>query len=240
MRPVTDRIPKCLVALGGRTLLDWQLGAMRDARIRDVAVVGGYRARQVRRPDVVALANPDWRRSAMVRSLLAARAWLRDGRCIVSYGDIVYHPRAVDALMRARADVAIVYDRAWRALWEARFTRPEDDAESLRVTAGTVTAIGERLRDLADADGQYIGLVRFTPRGWRRTERMLARLGPRVVRTLEMTHLLARLVDDGVRVGAVAIRGGWCEVDAPGDVVLYEARLASTKRWLHDWRVGTA
>jgi choline kinase len=238
LRPLSDRVPKCLVSLGGRALLDWQLDAMHAARIHEIAVVRGYRARQVRRPDVVAFANPDWRRSAMVTSLVAARAWLRAGPCVVSYGDIVYHPRALEALIRVRADVAIVYDVAWRALWTARFARPESDAESLRVECGRVTAIGDRIRNLRDADGQYIGLVRFTPRGWRRTEGVLARLQGAALRALEMTHLLARLVEDGVRVGAVPIRGCWCEVDAPGDVALYEARLASAKPWSHDWRAA--
>lgn len=236
LRPLTDHRPKCLVSLGGRALLDWQLDALRDAGIRDVAVVGGYRARQLRRPGVVALANPEWRRTAMVVSLLAARAWLRETSCVVAYGDIVYHRSVVEALLRTRADVAIAYDRAWRALWEARFARPEDDAESLRVVDGVVTEIGAPISDVAEPDGQYVGLVRFTPRGWRHAERILARLGLTTVRTIETTALLAHLVADGVGVAAVAIRGRWCEVDVPADVALYERRLRSRVRWTHDWR----
>ena len=236
LRPLTDRLPKCLVPLAGRALLDWQLLALRAAGVGDVAVVGGYRARQLRRPDLPGFRNPDWRRSAMVRSLVAARTWLRRAPCVVSYGDIVYHHSAVQALLRAREDVAIVYDLRWRALWEARFARPLDDAESLRVHAGAVVEIGSRLDDLDEADGQYVGLVRFTPRGWQCAERVLARLGVRAVRTLETTRLLAALVADGVRVGAVPIRGRWCEVDVPHDVALVERRLRARARWSHDWR----
>lgn len=236
LRPLTDHAPKCLVSLGGRALLDWQLDALRAAGIGDIAIVGGYRARQLRRADIVEFHNPSWRRSAMVTSLVAARDWLRHAPCVVSYGDIVYHQSAVEALLRARDDVAIVYDVAWRVLWEARFARPQGDAESLRVRAGAVVEIGAPLAALDDADGQYVGLVRFTPRGWACAERVLARLGARAARALETTQLLAALVDDGVRVGAVPIHGRWCEVDTLDDVALYARRLHARAPWLHDWR----
>lgn len=238
LRPLTDRVPKCLVEIGGRPLLEWQLQALRAAGIHDLSVVGGYRARQLRSAGVAVLTNPDWRRSTMLASLLVARDRLRAGPCIVAYGDIAFGRRVVAGLMRTDADVAIVYDRDWRVLWEARFARPQDDAESLRVVNGAVAAIGAPIHDLSEADGQYIGLVRFTPSGWRRTERLLARLGARRVRTLETTHLLAYLVAEGERIAAVPIRGGWCEVDTPGDVKLYEDRLAAGGRWSHDWRSG--
>lgn len=234
--PLTDRVPKCLVRLGGRALLDWQLAALRQVGIDDIAVVGGYRAARLRRRRVVVLRNADWGRSNMVASLLCARAWLRSAPTLVGYGDIVYHPSLPAALLAADADVAIVYDRAWRALWDARFERAEDDAESLRVAAGAVRSIGGRVRSLARVQGQYIGLVRFTPRGWRRTERYLTSLDAATIRTLETTDLLARLVRDGMTVGAVPIDGRWCEVDTPRDLALYEARLASRTPWTHDWR----
>ena len=237
LRPLTDTRPKCLVPLGGRALLDWQLEALRDAAIHDVAVVVGYRGAQVRRPGVVAFANPAFAVTNMVASLWRARTWLRDAPCIVSYGDIVYHPSIVRALAATSHPIAIAYDVAWRALWEARFDRPEDDAESLRVAGGRVAAIGDPVDDLEAVDGQYLGLLRFSPSGWRRVERCLVALGEDAIRRLEMTKLLAHLVRAGAGVGAVPISGRWCEVDSIRDLTLYAAKLRGAGGWLHDWRV---
>ena len=39
---LTDVLPKCLTVVAGRTLLDWMLGALRDAGIERVLIVGGY------------------------------------------------------------------------------------------------------------------------------------------------------------------------------------------------------
>jgi choline kinase len=240
MRPLTDTRPKCLVSLAGRALLDWQLAALRAAAIRDVAIVVGYRGAQVRRSGVATFSNPAFAVSNMVGSLWRARAWMRDAPCIVSYGDIVYHPSIVRTLAATSHAIAIAYDAAWRALWDARFDHPEDDAESLRVVGGTVTAIGDPIDDLEAVDGQYFGLLRFTPSGWRRVERCLIALGEKAIRRLEMTELLAHLVRAGVTVGAVPIAGRWCEVDSIRDLTLYAAKLRDHGGWSHDWRVTRA
>lgn len=233
--PLTDRRPKCLVRLVGRTLLDWQLSALQKAGIKEIAIVTGYRAAQVASPRVATFLNPAFATTNMVASLWCARGWLRAAPCIVGYGDIVFHSGIVTALLRASPSIAIAYDVAWRALWEARFDRPEDDAESLRVRGSRVVEIGGRINDLAAVDGQYIGLLRFTPPGWRRVEQRLRQLDDGDLQRLDMTALLARLVDAGVRIGAVAIRGRWCEVDSPRDLALYRAKLR-TRAWSHDWR----
>jgi len=42
MGAMTENQPKCFTELGGRSLLDWQLGAMRGSNIAQVAIVRGY------------------------------------------------------------------------------------------------------------------------------------------------------------------------------------------------------
>jgi L-glutamine-phosphate cytidylyltransferase len=236
LRPLTDDRPKCLVQLAGRALLDWQLDALRAAGIATIAIVVGWRHRHVRYAGVTRFVNRSWRRTDMIASLLAARAWLRIGPCIVAYGDVVYHPDIVRRLAAAPHDVAISYDRAWRALWRARFRRPEDDAESLQVVRGRVRAIGGRVTDVRAVDGQFMGLLRLTPQGLASLEAVAA-ASPRAGARLQTTQCLAALAASGVAVGAVPVRGRWCEVDSTTDLELYERRIAGGRGWQHDWRM---
>ena len=48
LRPLTDTKPKCLLEVGGRTLLERTVAAMRQAGISEFVVVTGYRAGMIR------------------------------------------------------------------------------------------------------------------------------------------------------------------------------------------------
>jgi choline kinase len=228
--------PKCLLTLAGRPLLDWHRLALARAGVRDVAIVVGYRAAQLRGADLVLFHNEAWAETNMVASLQAADAWLRRGACIVSYGDIVYHPSIVEALADTGDDIVITYDVLWRALWSQRFAHPEYDAETLRVADGALLEIGARVRCLDEVDGQYMGLLRLTPAGWERIVALLRGLPSDEVRGMDVTTLLQRLLDTGAFVRAVPVRGRWCEVDTPRDLALYARVIRDGERWDHDWR----
>jgi choline kinase len=229
-------VPKCLVSLAGRSLVDWQTAALRAANVAEIGMVVGYRGAQARGRGLPLFWNPNWRRSNMVASLLTARSWLQSGDCIVSYGDIVYHPDVVARLIDSPGDIAITCDLRWRALWEERFDRPQDDAESCVLADGRVVEIGSPVRNLDDVHAQYMGLLKLTPRGFEILLRRIARMEPSAVERVQMTQLLGALVAEGTEISGVPVEGRWCEVDRPADVALYESRLALDRRWTHDWR----
>lgn len=232
MGGATRRVPKCMTLLEGRPLIAWQADALARAGADDVAVVVGYRAARVRLPGAARFLNPRWRKTNMVRSLERADRWLAGGPCVVSYSDIVYGPEPVRRLASCRADVAVTYDRRWLAQWKARFSDPLKDAETFRVDSrGRVVDIGRKPRVLSEVRGQYMGLLRFTPRGWRRTRAWLARLPGQARDRLDMTSLLRGLVEAGVPVLGVPVDGGWFEVDSLSD-------LAACRRWLRAGGLG--
>ena len=47
LRPITDRIPKCLIPIGHKTLLNTQINILNECGINDVLVVAGYLANKV-------------------------------------------------------------------------------------------------------------------------------------------------------------------------------------------------
>ena len=239
----TNDSPKCLTVLAGQTLLQWQIDALTAAGIDRMAVVTGYLADKIEAPEAGRFHNPRWQTTNMVMSLACASDWLEEDDCVVSYSDIVYRPDAVRRLRRARGDIALTYDRHWLALWSERFEDPLDDAETFRTdAAGRLVEIGRRASCVDDIKGQYMGLLKFTPTGWRQVERTLDALSPADRDRLDMTALLGRLIEAGVAVDTVAVDGGWCEVDTEADLARYAARIAAQPRgdgqWSHDWREG--
>lgn len=236
----TSERPKCLSALAGRTLLNWQLAALASAGITSVTVIRGYRSDLLVSPEYAALDNADWARTNMVATLRCGAALLRRAPCVIAYGDIVYRPDHVRAVAADDHDIVIAYDVLWASLWSARFENPLADAETFSEAGGWLTAIGDKTASTNDIHGQYLGLLKVSPEGWARIEAFVSGLSGEDQARIDVTSLLRGLLSTGVRVRCVPVHGGWCEVDSESDVRLYESRLqqseASGTVWDHDWR----
>ena len=223
MKNHTEEKPKCLVALRGRTLLDWQLEALRGAGITEIAVVTGYKRELLTNRGLVEFHNPRWADTNMVSSLACAEDWLVAGPCIISYSDIFYDSSAVKALMASEAALAVTYDPQWRALWTKRFVDPLTDAETFRLNAdGSLAEIGERPKTVDEIQGQYMGLLRFTPDGWAEVQRLRAQLSDAERDPIHMTGTLQKVLEAGrVSVAALPTTGPWGEVDSAEDLAAY-------------------
>ena len=110
MKKLTDEGPKCLVKLRGKTLLDWQLEALKNAGISQIAIVTGYKRQLLANRGLEEFYNDRWAETNMVSSLACANAWLMEGPCIVSYSDIFYCIRAVALLMENPMPLAITWE----------------------------------------------------------------------------------------------------------------------------------
>jgi choline kinase len=223
MGSLGDERPKCLVELCGKSLIDRQVAALRGGGVDEVGVVRGYRPDMIALPNITCFDNPRWAETNMVASLAAAAEWLRAGPVIVSYADIFYRRTLVRNLAAAPGDLVISYDREWRALWSRRFADPLSDAETFRADAsGTLVEIGRKAARIEEIEGQYMGLLKFTPAAWQAVESLRPALEPAVRDRLDMTGLLHRLLGQGSSIATLQTDGHWGEVDNPGDLALYE------------------
>ncbi len=215
--------PKCLVGLMGKPLIERQIAALRGGGAEAVGVVRGYRADMIDLAGLTCFHNARWHETNMVRSLMEAAEWLAAGPVIVSYADIFYPRELVRALSDAPGDLVVAYDLAWRGLWSRRFADPLADAETFRADkSGRLVDIGNKTSDIEEIEGQYMGLLKFTPPGWEEIRALLAELEPLALDRLDMTGLLRRLLGRGVPIMTLGTTGQWGEIDNPGDLALYE------------------
>ena len=213
---LTKDQPKCMVEVNGRPLLHWQMEALEGAGINSILVVRGYRQDMIV-GDFETTENPRWFETNMVASLLCARQWLMESDCIVSYSDIIYSAGAVERLIQTEAPLAILYDPNWLKLWRERFDDPLSDAESFAVKENLVLDIGRSNVSYDQIEGQYIGLLKYSPRSFRWITDILDR-DPVLHDSLDMTALLQILIEDGKPITGIAWEGKWCEVDRPKDL----------------------
>lgn len=224
LRPYTLDRPKCLVEIDGVSLLDRQLAVLRHAGVEDLILVGGHRAEMLKRPGVSLRLNPWFHETNMVWTLFCAEDDLQ-GELILAYGDIVYSPAVLRALMASADDIAVAIDLDWEQYWRARNEDPLADAETLRMDeTGRLLEIGQKPKSIDQIEGQYMGLMKFSPRGLetlRKTfhgAREAGALRGKPPKKAYMTDLLQLMIDRGERLVSVKVNGGWVEIDTVDDL----------------------
>jgi choline kinase len=233
LQPLTNDLPKGMVPLHGRSLLEWQVEAARAAGAQRIVVVTGYEADKVELPGVIRVHNERFAETNMVASLMTARGYFGDG-FVLAYSDIVYEPHVLRSVMESTAQVSCAIDHDWQSYWEARFGDPLEDAETLRLSGDRIVEIGQVPQSIEEIEGQFVGLVGFRGEGIVALETIvgsayaLAATGerldgcPRLADQLYTTDLLQALIAREKGPVQVPIDGAWLEIDDLSDHALAE------------------
>jgi len=216
MGSMTSGQPKCRTVLNGRELIDYQLSSLFESGIKDISVVTGYLSNTFDF-DLHYFHNNRWKDTNMVSSLRCASNWLKKNECIVSYSDIVYSVETVKKIQQSAGDIVITYDVNWKGLWSLRFEDPLRDAETFKLKENIVIDIGRKTFSYDEIQGQFMGLIKFTPKGWREVEKCIEKLSIDEVDKLDMTALLQKMIHSNIEIVGVPIKDQWFEVDTESD-----------------------
>ena len=129
--PLTEDLPKCLLDLDGRSMLEWQLHALAEVGVAEAVVVTGFRSDKVeaaveqiapRGMRVRTLFNPFYKVADNLASCWMARGELR-GPCLLLNGDTLFEPAIARRLIAApAAPITVTIDR-----------KPRYDADDMKV-----------------------------------------------------------------------------------------------------------
>lgn len=223
----TDDKPKCMVEVGGRSILEHQLDALRTCGVDDIHIVRGYLAEKLTVDGATYYENEAFRRNNILHSLFTAHRAM-DGPFVSTYSDIVYGPAVVEALMESPHDISIVVDREWHHAYEGRDDHPPEQAELAEVRGTKVHAVGKQVGP-DNAAGEFIGLAAYSAQGaqWMREVFNDVRethgddepfQAARLFRKAYLTDLFLELIDRGFPIHATFIDGGWREIDTVEDL----------------------
>ena len=140
--------------------------------------------------------------------------------------------------MNSVHDISVVIDKNWKDYWKVRFENPLDDAESLIFdNDGLILDIGQKVKNIEEIQGQFIGLMKFQNDGIRdikqfyeKTKKIASSgsnpLNPNVpFEKSFMTDFLQGLIHDDHKLNVVPVENGWLEIDSINDYNLYNEKF---------------
>ena len=224
--PLTESRPKCLIDFHGRTLLEWQLDALRAGGVTDVTVVTGFRSDLVdaviaARGDarVGTLFNPFYHVAENVGSVWMARERMTDDVLILN-GDTLIAPEIVTRVVQANAPITVTIDE-----------KPDYDDDDMKVvrSGDRLVRIGKVLEGFVP-DSESIGFLAFRGEGARI---FVATVDEIMHDPIGVTSWYLKVIDRIAPSGIVSTRAitgmDWAEVDYPADL---DAARALTAKWV--------
>ncbi|UVT15333.1 MAG: phosphocholine cytidylyltransferase family protein [Nitrospira sp.] len=212
---VTQHRPKCLIEIGGRSLLHRYLEALAGVGVRRAEIVVGYKQEMIRAAvehdscgvGVTFLVNEQFHRGS-ISSLWIARTALDDDT-IVMDADVLFHREILRRLVSSPFENALLMDETVKQTGE----------ECMVVVAGgRVIALTKRMPEQYDYAGEGVGFLRVRHADTPRVVSSLQSYIDRGAWDMEYEDALLPYFQD-VRVGHEKIGGlPWTEIDFIEDV----------------------
>jgi choline kinase len=216
--PLTEETPKCLIDVGGRSMVGWQLEALSQFKLGRVTVVVGFGAEKVEQCigsitppslQVSTIFNPDYDKADNLISCWAARAEMETDFLLLN-GDTLFRPTVLARLLSSKpAPVTVTIDR-----------KPTYDADDMKVQCdgAVLRRIGKDV-PLTAADAEAIGILYCRGNGARLFREGL---GAAVAARDPDVRWYLSVVDRLAKQGAVEVASveglEWIEIDDQDDL----------------------
>ena len=209
LRPAKPGIPKCLLEVGGKALIEHQLSSLDATGILDVLVVVGYKGEMIQRHvgnRVRYRICDTWESSNNFLTLWSIRDELEDG-FVCFFADLLCDADPIAQVLAAPSEICIIVDTS----------RVLEGTMRVQIESGHVTGIGSHI-PVSEGSGNFIGVAKFSPAGARQLLEQLEAM-VETSRNEYYTVAVDRLACRGVPVGYVDMSGRpWVEIDTAEDL----------------------
>lgn len=217
IRSIHGERPKCLISCDGETILDHQIGGLREAGVREIGIVVGYESEQILshvcsryRRDIGLfrfLFNPRYESTNNIYSLWVAREWVKGDSFVCLNADVLCDPEILRPAVSTKSLISMIVDPEWR-----------DETMKVVIRDGRVAQMSKAIsRD--EYSGTYIGITTFSEPVQQRFFRTMGALvgAGRVNEFFNVA--VQKLADEGLMVGSTSTMGlPWAEIDDPADL----------------------
>lgn len=225
IEPLNEKIPKCMLDVKGKTILERQIKTLRDCQINDIIVIKGYKQEIIDIPTAKYYINSDFENSGIVSSLFLAEGEMKCG-FIFLYSDIIFEKKTLERLIKDNSDICLVVDLDWKERYNKKVSQPGGEAELVEVRDGRIMAIGKDIGQ-KKVHGEFIGLAKFSKKGAENLKNCYKNLlkecknktfheSPSVNKAY-FTDIIQEMIDKGFDVNNLDTYGDWMEIDTFDD-----------------------
>ena len=226
---LTEDLPKPLVEINGKSIIERQIELLRKKNIDDIIIVTGYKKEKFEFKNVKYIFNPNFLIDEQAGSLMSARQKF-SGDVLIMFGDILFDEHILQQVLDSSGDISIAIDKDWEKSYQERNDNPIDKADKVLLKNEKIIKISAKQIDLQQNEdtGELLGIMKLSSNG----SKILIENYERLEKThtgnfhdaesfkkAKFVDILQELLSLGIEINPVPINGNWCEIDTFDDLV---------------------
>ena len=225
---LTKSLPKSLIELNNKPILNYQIDVLNKTGIKDISVVSGFKKEKFKIPNVKLFFNSKWKSTSSLFSLWKAKENLAN--TIISFGDIIYSEKLIKTLSQVSQnieDIVILCDNSWmndskdRNYYTGVKCRIFKNKNIFKENIFKVLKLKTNLNK-KDANGEFVGLLKVSTKGSLIFKKHLNHLNKsNKLKGMTLENFINYLIEKNEKVYAKYVDGGWLDID--NDKLLFNA-----------------
>ena len=225
----TKDIPKVLLDINGKSILERQISLLREHGVNEIFVVTGYKREKHVLKDIEYIFNPRYSETEQLASMMVARTKVSDDVLII-FGDIIFDSQILQQILASKDDIAIAIDLDWEKSYNERTDNPKSLADKVLINQKKILRISAKETSLDIENqtvGEFLGVIKLSANGSRTIIKKYEELEKSYVgkfhdadsfKKAKLVDILQELIDSKIEIYPITISGKWCEIDTPMDL----------------------
>ena len=225
---ITKDLPKPLVDVNGKSIIERQISLLRKNNVNDIVVITGYKKEKFTFKNIEYVHNPNFREQEQTGSLMVARSKIV-GDILIMFGDILFDEIILQQMLDSKGDIVIAVDKNWEKSYEERHDNPKSEADKVLIKDDKVIQISAKNIEVNDDNdvGELLGLIKLSMKGSKILIDQYEKLENSHIgkfhdavsfKKAKFVDMLQELLSSGIVITPVSIKGKWCEIDTKHDL----------------------
>ena len=228
MSQLTQNIPKPLLDINGKSIIERQLSSLKQNGILDIIIVTGPHHEKFNFKNVVCVNDLDYKKHDTLGSFMTARDYMND-EIITTYADQIFEEKILKSMTEFTGDIGIAVDLDWEKNYVNRDQHPKSEAENVLINGNEILELRKNISECKENEkiGECLGLMKFSRKALKvfldkYSELETSHKGkfhdaPSLEKAL-ISDMLQELIDSEINVEPIYVSGKWCEIDTPQDL----------------------
>ena len=237
-------IPKALTKINNKSLLEHQIGILKNVGLRDIIVVTGYEAEHFNISGITYINNENWMNTYAMHSIMLAKEKMKNG-FILLYPDIILDEELMKRFLKVDADVTLIGDSSYsyhkHEVDKVLDLIVEKNSGARRwrdlriIDVKDIDKIGKRI-DINEATHEVLSVIKFSEEGAKNFIKVYEDCvkhfegkfhDSESVHKADFTDIFQEMIYRGFKINFIETHKGWLELHNEKDFELVSDYLKS-------------